>query len=460
MELLRKITLKFQSHPQSSGLKANAFRVLLIIGALSNLIAVWSLNSGEDITTSRLNYDSGKPNNFLGGFAGLFYSSIPEIWVTWWQMLLIIQGFLVSTGLYLLFRSRATLASRKLFTFILIFCFITINLGMTLTRDGAMIAFIFFGIGILKLGEGFPLARILGFASIVISLSFRPWLGICLIPILFVYVSRGQHNKRLFTSLISLSLAFAPMGIESVTTITQGLSDAYPQQTVMLHDIASSYCLSTNQKTRDLAFRELEKNSTQKDSLLLLCEFYKPSTWQNIIVPNPEDARISELKAPIRLIQQNEKEKYESLQRSWSGIIRDDPSTYIQNHFFFLSQVLISGESQPLRIQETIKSYAYDANFLEILKVMSEIIHTPVSILVRLHIVSPLITIFALLFLHSRRRELLKSLMVKSTTLSFALWILITTIGFVSDNGRYTYLPILLIWAAVISQAAERATKE
>jgi len=30
----------------------------------------------------------------------------------------------------------------------------------------------------------------------------------------------------------------------------------------------------------------------------------------------------------------------------------------------------------------------------------------------------------------------------------------------VSDNGRYTYLPILLTWAAVISQAAERATKE
>lgn len=460
MNLLREITLKAQRHLQSSGVKAVAFKVLLIIGVLSNLIAVWSLNSGEDITTSRLNFLSSNPSNFLGSFAGLFYASIPEIWVTWWQILLIIQAFLVSTGLFLLFRSGVALGSKKLFLFISIFSFITISLGMTLTRDGAMIAFAFFGTGILKFGEGFLQARILGFTSIVISLSFRPWLGVCLIPILIVLVSRGQTNKRLFVLLISLFLALAPVGIEGLTTKTQGLSDAYPQQTVMLHDLASSYCLSTNLKTRDAAFRELERNSTQEESLLRLCEFYKPSTWQNLIVPNHEDSRISGLNAPIALIQQDDKEKYESLQRSWFRVIRNDPSTYVQNHLFFLSQVLISGESQPLRIKNTIQSYDNSENFLKILKPLSLVIQTPVEILVRLHIVSPLVTIFVLLYLYIGRRELLKSSMVISTVVSLVLWILITTIGYVSDNGRYTYLPILLIWAAVISQAAEKATKE
>ena len=460
MDISRKFPPKVQSHFQSLRHKSLAFRAMLIIGALSNLIAVWSFNSGEDITTSRLNYLSSKPNNFLGSFAGLFYASIPEIWVTWWQFLLVIQGLLVSTGLFLLLRSTVTLATGKIFFSILIFCFITISLGMTLTRDGAMIAFMVFGFGTIKLGEGFPLARILGFIPVVISLSFRPWLGVCVFPMLFLFVSRGQINKRFFATLISLFLTLVPIGIESLTTITQGIIDAYPQQTVMLHDLASSYCLSTNQKTRDSAFSELERNSAQVESLPQLCEFYKPSTWQNLIVPNHGDARISELKAPIELIQQGDKDKYESLQRSWLRIIRNDPSTYVQNHLFFLSQVLISGESRPLRIQEMIKSYSYGANFLEILKPLSVAIQTPVEILVRLHILSPLVTIFALVFLYIKSRELFRSSMVISTVISLALWLLVTTIGFVSDNGRYTYLPVLLIWAAVISQAAEKATKE
>ena len=460
MRILRKNAFKILSYFKSSSLKALRFKAVLIVGALSNLVAVWSLNSGEDITTSRLNYLSNKPNNFLGSFAGLFYASIPEIWVTWWQLLLIIQGLLVSFGLFLLLRSTAALASNKIFFFISIFCFITINLGMTLTRDGAMIAFSFFGFGVIKLGEGFPLARMLGFIPVVISLSFRPWLGLSVTPILFLFVGRGRTDKRLFASLVSVFIALVPVGIESLTTMTQGLSDAYPQQTVMLHDLASSYCLSTNQKTRDAAFSELKRNSAQEESLPQLCEFYKPSTWQNLIVPNPRDARISGLNAPIELIQQGDKEKYESLQRSWFKIIRDDPSTYVQNHLFFLSQVLVSGESQRLRIQEIAKSYTHGANFLEIFKTLSVAIQAPVEILVRLHILSPIVSIFVLLILSVRRGELFKSSMVKSTVISLALWLFITTIGFVSDNGRYTYLPVLLIWAAVIANATEKVTKE
>ncbi len=459
MDTSRKFPFKVQSLFQSSGLKALAFRAILIIGTLSNLVSVWSLNSGEDITTSRLDYLSSNPTNFLGSFAGLFYASMPEIWVTWWQFLLILQGFLVSAGLFLLLRSTAKLANNKLFLFISIFCFITISLGMALTRDGAMIAFAFFGFGIIKLGEGFGLARILGLIPVLISLSFRPWLGVCLIPILFLIVGRGRTNKRVFSSLMSLCLSLVPVGIESSVTITQGISDAFPQQTVMLHDLASSYCLSTNQKTRDTAFSELERISADEKSLLLLCEFYKPSTWQNLIVPNERDARISGLKAPIELIQQGDKRKYESLQRSWIKVIKDDPSTYLQNHLFFLTQVLISGESQPLRIRELKNSTTHGASFLELLKILSVAIQTPVEILVRLHILSPLVTIFGLLFLYVRRRELFQSSNVKITIVSSALWLFITTIGYVSDNGRYTYLPVLLIWASVIAQTAEKSTR-
>jgi hypothetical protein len=32
----------------------------------------------------------------------------------------------------------------------------------------------------------------------------------------------------------------------------------------------------------------------------------------------------------------------------------------------------------------------------------------------------------------------------------FIFWIGVTTIGYISDNGRYTYLPILILYAGVI----------
>jgi hypothetical protein len=108
---------------------------------------------------------------------------------------------------------------------------------------------------------------------------------------------------------------------------------------------------------------------------------------------------------------------------------------------YFLTQVLISGESQEFKflgnLPELINNTA--------IKSAIELYHFPWKLIINMHLISPL-AIYVLFFIFYIRKN---SLFLNSRSfvlfLVLNLWIAITTLGFISDNGRYTYLPVLLI---------------
>jgi hypothetical protein len=132
--------------------------------------------------------------------------------------------------------------------------------------------------------------------------------------------------KRAIVVITCLPVLFLPMFIENGVKNVWEFSSAYPEQTVMIHDVTSSYCLSTSQPTRNLAFSQLELLSKNEESLPRVCEFYKPSTWQAVTVPNFTDPRISHLDPPISIIQPENQQEFEMLQTNWakSIILRDN----------------------------------------------------------------------------------------------------------------------------------------
>ena len=457
MIIRKKTNIPDHYYSRKTNKRAFHFKLGLFVALISNLVVGWGVNSGEDITNSRANFLSTGRNNFLGSFAGFAYGKVPNNPLNWWQVLLLTQGLLAALGLYLLFRNKLNSCSKRSLITLQAYCFISIHLGMALTRDGAMISLALFGFSLLNFNPKRLQIRLLGLLTLIIAFGFRPWLGVCLAPLLYLLFQSSLVKSKLLASVLALFISLAPAGLEALTASASNIEDAFPQQTFMLHDLASSYCLSTNQSTRDAAFSELARNTNSGISILQICEFYKPSTWQSIILPNKGDARISKLEAPIRIIQPGDLNNFNQLQNSWMRIIKKDPSSYLQNHLYFLSQVLISGESRALTLPQVISQFTSLIEAQEVFKLLCAFIQTPAELLVRLHIISPAITIVGLVILFLRKRELVNNRYVAASAQTLALWVIITTAGFVSDNGRYTYLPVLIVWGTIIYQKNAKA---
>jgi hypothetical protein len=433
--------------------------VLLISTVVLNAAINWGNNAGEDITNSRVNFLSNDRNNFLGAFAGLFYGSIPEILISWWQTLLLFQGLLVVIGLFLFFENEIEYGSKRRFTLICGFAYVVIFLGMAPTRDGAMISFAMFGLGLVQKSKTKTALFAIGILAICTSLTFRPWLSFAFAPIVFQLLAKKIQVNRVILIIICIPVVFLPISFENGVKKVWDFNSAYPEQTVMIHDMTSNYCLSTSQSTRNLAFSQLERLSKNEESLPKVCEFYKPSTWQAVTVPNLTDPRISHLDPPISIIQPENRQEFKKLQINWAKMILDDPGTYIQNHLFFLTQILISGESSKIFFTVRLSEFKLSQKAMDLLWLLISLFQLPVQTLIRLHLLSPLITIAAFTTIHRRYRNSMYLSGLWNYVFTLFGWILVTTVGYVSDNGRYTYLPVILLWAGFLKHSENHETK-
>jgi hypothetical protein len=148
---------------------------------------------------------------------------------------------------------------------------------------------------------------------------------------------------------------------------------------------------------------------------------------------------------PLKTIQPTDKAGYKILQKDWLKTILSDPKTYTQNHMYFLTQVLISGESQEFKFFGKLSELINNKSIKSVIELAVVSYQIPWKIIINMHLISPLAIYFLLLVFYIRKNSLFLNSKSLILFLVLSLWITITTLGFVSDNGRYTYLPVLLI---------------
>jgi hypothetical protein len=422
--------------------RKHIFQIYSIILVTITIISNCFNFSGEDISNSRNGYLSGTGNDFLGAFSSLFYGLLPSFILEWWQYLIVIQGVFSGVGLYLIFCSAITTVKKRYFILILFFQYFCINLSLAQSRDGIMLSSIFLSIGIITCYSNKFIWITFTPLFVLFAFSFRPWLTIALFPILY-YGLKVKFTLRPIINVVLCSLiVIAPSVVEINTRANTGLQQSFPQQTVMIHDLATTLCLSPIQATRVNAYEALKKLESYKGSIQKLCNSFKLNSWQSSVTSlSINDPFGSNPIPPLKMIQPSDEVGYKILEKDWLKTIISDPKTYTQNHIYFLTQVLINGESQEFKflgnLPELINNKA--------IKSAIELYHFPWKLIINMHLISPL-AIYVLFFIFYIRKN---SLFLNSRSfvlfLVLNLWIAITTLGFISDNGRYTYLPVLLI---------------
>jgi len=423
------------------------FKIAIFLFGVTNLLFHWDVKTSvlTDITGSRTRYITGQGDSFLGAMSAVFYGNLPNEIINWWQLLLLFQTILVSAGIYFIFYRRILDTSFKSFCLILFFSFLVINLGVGQSRDGLMIAGTTLAIGILIRFPRNLWSFMIASGVYVFVFAFRPWLALSMLPIIYCYLRRSHLLPKIFSFFICIFLIVLPTLTEAGTSKIWRIKPGYPQQTVFIHDLASTYCLTPIQNTKNLARKVLLNLSNDSKSFELLCDFYLPNTWQSTTSRNMSDPVLADLNSPITSIAPGNDELFKVLQDGWIKVVLSDPKTYLQIRAFFLTQVLLGGDSTSIDISGKFQLIRQDLSFKNIENFLTELYDVPWKLVLILHLITPLAIIFLLMVIFWRSSSQSKSPNTTAIAMTFCLWIGITTIGFVSDNGRYTYLPTLLL---------------
>ena len=406
---------------------------------------------GEDIINARNNYLTGAKTDFWGGMSTLVYSHIPSIGFRWQIWLALFQILITSIGLIKII--RAGWYNRWNLTIKIVIAYSALIFGSQMTRDGLMFSLLIFGYALLKqktVSNPSKSALIWPILIITFAMSFRPWMSIAIIPIIFISFLGSKNKPRKIVALgIAIFIAVTPVIMEISTTKILGLKKSYPEQQVMLMDFAASYCYSNNKSSGTIAEQGLRIFTADPNYPKFACQLYRPDTWFSLTQPG--NVSSEGIKTDFWLIQAGDSKNYELAKSTWLKLIVSDPVTYLQNKILFTGKLLIGSDSRNINF---ISSKTYSQKILSIYRI-------PYDIAISLHLYSIIMCLIVLLllpfirFLRSKESRLTIDVLTLLLISALVFWAALSSIAYIASNGRYTYAVTLLSLVIYVSHISK-----
>jgi hypothetical protein len=404
------------------------------------------------------------PIDFWGGTSSFFYSHIPNLYPGWESNLLLLQLSLCFVALVTLtFHFIKDFSSISALSFIT-FSYFALAMSSSLTRDGMMFSLMLLGFVLIfrftesKRKDYCSKLKIAGVIILILAASFRPWIAPAISVLTFGILITGKNfttrvMKFGLSFVIFIGISIAPFLIDQSLSKVMNLDKSYPQQQVFLMDFAATSCWSTNNdsaiKAKNSISVYFQGNKTPEN----LCDFFRPNTWESLIRNH------GGMSNSLSLLTSRESNTYLTTQNEWIDSILRDPSSYIQNHFMFASQVLLAADTRGLRVlkPEFLNNQARPI----VLSLISAIVFIPWDFAITFHLISILGVLFLWFFiiilgLGRYKKVNSEILWISLTFLIFELsWFALTSIAYIGDNGRYTYPANLTFLLSIIILAVK-----
>jgi hypothetical protein len=426
------------------------FSILYFLGFFAVLASRWPGHDSEDIKNLRLNANSSHPTDFWGGASSMFYGHFPNIYPGWESLLLVFQWGVTSVGLILLTKKMQPAWKVQAVWFLI--SLLVVELGTLLTRDGLMLALLVFGFGLVNASDGSSPRRRNTFlkTSLVVFLIaawFRPWVSPA-IAVLYIYSSKFASSiptwrrKLLSRFVLILVFIFLALGFEIGASKILSLEKSYPEQQVMMMDLASMACWSTNQATVDRAILGLENFYEAKKLPTYFCNTFRPTNWIHLF----HQDLVSKQQPVFTLIQIGDYETYANVRSVWFNSIFSNPVDYIQNKLMYASQTLLGGDTRGIRLFNS--NYFENTSRSAFFTYFSALVLMPLTI----HLFSPLFTLLffsILVYASSKPLSRYKAPELIGLSLFSLLWFAGTVIAYIGDTARFTYTSGALVLLAV-----------
>lgn len=436
--------IKIHHHPQWA----------IVCLSIATLIFSWDGSyEGGDIAAARRSYLGENPIDIWGAFSGIFYGNLPNTLLPWGLWLLIIQISVTSTGLVLVFRSIKINNAIYTFAFFTL-AYVILSFTGYLTRDSTLTSLYIFGVGLIF--RSIKLINYLdyvyfytGILLIVLAMAFRPWLGFAaILPILYL------SKSRLKIIFLSFSLIVLPFSLDRISYLSNDFNSVHPEFQVIISDLSSMTCLSSNQVTRERGTFILNEFGNTSYSMSEICNDYRINTWQSV---GRWSVKSSELGSNTGLdgIQSTSKiqissdltdSKVGKIRNAWINYIFDHPKDYFQIKLVHATQIGFAGDTWGLRILAA-------ENFMDHI---SGLFFIPFDLLISFHLLSPIMTLlFGFLIIYIKLNKFSLASVVKNREIVFAflfllIWLFLSSIAYIGDNGRYTYFSSFIFYIFIL----------
>jgi len=336
--------------------------------------------------------------------------------------------------------------------FYMIISYLVLTFSVLGSRDGIALSLTLLGIAlIIRTKQNSYLIRYikLVFATIALLLAsqFKIASVVIISFLVFITIVKPWLKRSQFLLLGLFSFVVLPWStfqLDNYLTETIQIQKAYPEQQVLLYDLAGVACWSTSERAVDFANKALseflESNISDKE----LCHFLVPYGWDSLKNFKVDDDNSKQL------VPTSDKSKFLNFQKNWTDLLIKFPKdwlefkTNIMGQVFFMSN-FYDRSGNLINIDNNEQPVAYNA-FL-----------VPARILDKLFLLT---YFFAFSFI------IVSKIFYKSITINgSAIFILATGVAvnilsYVADNGRYCLPYIVLFWILVLRNNCHQDNEE
>lgn len=308
------------------------------------------------------------------------------------------------------------------------------------SRDGIFFALSIFGLSyLLNLQDSkkFTLQSLSGIALASLMMSLGALFKIPIVPIILFAILILLHQikkKRLSIYLIFTSIACC---ISIMTFLgdnylnkTFKIDNSYPQQQVMFYDLTGISCWSASTGARLFAENKIENFLKLKSEKRIICSSLTPNGWDTLRLPYID----SSIEPPLIIVSTNDSGNYELLRNGWITTIRKYPKEWLGFKINLLGQSLVM--SNAFSRGKSILNLDWSG----LIAILRSTFILPAIILDDLYFLT-LAAAFVHLFLVSLQTNDKKQLLHFGFLL---VSLMLTSITFVANNGRYVVTILLL----------------
>lgn len=275
------------------------------------------------------------------------------------------------------------------------------------------------------------LSLLVSLSLLVIGSLFKITIFPIAILLLFLYVlSKSPKKKKVLLagSSVSLILAIFVLVLNYKLPEKLSLSKSYPEQQVMLYDIANVYCWSQDSESREFAGRILDHFRTGNADNRVLCASAAPYGWDLLRLPWIDWSS----NTPLKQVLPGDESSFVFLSNEWGKLIKHFPEEWAESKINHLGQVLF--------MSNIFYSSFHNLNPSEnAVNFLSWLILSPAYFLDSLLLTSLAFAFLSSIVLISRKSQHgLQLLLFQTVSLA------ISTLTFVANNGRYVFSSLLL----------------